>query len=239
MKKWEQFEIDCTNHLKETYKDKTFVHNGGSDSTTSDIKVDDDYYIEVKHTPAQCCQFVLFPEDNHFYYSSDNKKPLNQYSARIINFMNQNYEYYSNGNKSKAIVYNNCEFDFFGCVKEFYKIKNVKYFITNNFILVPIDKIQDVFDITAVYRVKKSGSKNPSKSMIDKLTQYISQNYNTNSINYDGKHFIIDSNDNLNKQVFMIDEYKYMFAEKDNKFILRQLSNTCNSNVIFSIKLKK
>ena len=90
MKKWEQFEIACTNHLKETYKDKTFVHNGGSDSSTSDIKVDDDYYIEVKHTPAQCCQFVLFPEDNHFYYSSDNKKPLNQYSARIINFMNQN-----------------------------------------------------------------------------------------------------------------------------------------------------
>ena len=239
MQKWEQFEIECTNYLQENYKDMIFEHNGGSDSTTSDIKVNNEYYIEVKHTPAQCCQFVLFPENNYFYYSQDNKKPLNQYSARIIDFMNQRYEYYSTCNKAKLIIYNDCEIDFFGCVKEFYKYKNVKYFITNNFLLVPLDDIQEVFNISAVYRVKKSGSKNPNKSMIDTLTQYINQNYDINSIKYDGNHLIINSNNNLNKQFFIFGEYKYMFSEKDDNYVLRQLSNTCNSNVIFSIKLKK
>ena len=240
MQKWEQFEIDCTNYLQENYKDMIFEHNGGSNSTTSDIKVNNEYYIEVKHTPAQCCQFVLFPENNYFYYSQDNKNPLNQYSAKIIDYMNQKYEYYSDKNKkAKPIIYDNCQADFFGCIKEFYAHKNVKYFITNDFLIVPIDNIQDVFEVSAVYRVKKSGSKNPNKSIILELSKYIAEKCLITAVEYDGKHLIVDTNVDINKQILTYNGNNFMFSIKNGRYIVRQLSNTSNSNVIFSLKLLK
>lgn len=240
MKRWQKFEIDSTNYLSEKYKDKTFKNRGGSDSTESDIKVNDDYYIEAKLCPAQCCQFVLFPEDNQFIYSQHNKKPINQHSKKIIEHMNQNFEFYADKNiNSKPIVYDKCEKDFFNCIKEFYSYKNVKYFITNGFLLVPKDEIEKVFTISAKYRVKKSGSKNPNKSMVNSLSEIINKNYQVKSINYKNDSLIIESNDNLNKVKFDYMNNTYMFSESNGIYKLRQLSKTCNSNVIFSINLKK
>ena len=40
MKAWEEFEIDATKHLNDTYGDLAeFTHDGGADSTIPDIYV--------------------------------------------------------------------------------------------------------------------------------------------------------------------------------------------------------
>lgn len=241
MKKWEIFELECTEYLKKTYPNITFEHIGSSNSNYSDIKVNDkdnEYFIEVKKSPAQCCQFVLFPEDKKFEYSSENKNPLNDFSKNIIEYMDNHFDYYTENNKVKKIEYENCEKDFFGCIKEFYLNKNVKYFMTNNFLLIPFNDIDKVFNVSASYRIKKSGSKKPNKSMIDELKKYINENYKINYIEYDGEHLKINSDEKLNKQSFELNNYKFIFSERDDFYYIRQLSKTNNPNVIFKVELK-
>ena len=76
MNTWKQFEIDCTNFLTKHFGEyASFTLEGGSDSTVPDIQVktkkNKQFYIEAKHSPAQCGQFVLFPnlKINKFEYS--------------------------------------------------------------------------------------------------------------------------------------------------------------------------
>ncbi len=70
---WEEFEIDCTEYLNRKFgKYANFIHKGGADSTLPDIFVKtvsgNSFYIDAKYSPAQCGQFVLFPniETNSF-----------------------------------------------------------------------------------------------------------------------------------------------------------------------------
>lgn len=73
---WEDFEIDCTDYLNKAFGEYAyFIHQGGSDSTAPDILVKTNkgtsFYIEAKHCPAQCGQFVLLPDvkSSTFIYS--------------------------------------------------------------------------------------------------------------------------------------------------------------------------
>ena len=242
MKNWQKFEVDCEKYLKETYPNINFKLIGRSNSKYSDIKVNDkdgEYFIEVKQAPAQCCQFVLFPDDNYFRYSSHNKNPLNDFSKNIIKYMDDNFDYFSKkDNKVKKIEYENCEKDFFGCIKEFYSHKNAKYFMTNNFLLIPIDDIDKIFTISARYRMKKSGSKKPTKSMINDLIKYISENYEINFIEYIDSKLKVNSNIDLSKESFELYDRTFIFSKEDEEYSIRELSKTNNPNVIFKIKLK-
>ena len=64
---WEDFELKCTDYLKKNFGQYAeYYHQGGADSTVPDILVKAEngksFYIEVKHCPAQCGQFVLSPD---------------------------------------------------------------------------------------------------------------------------------------------------------------------------------
>ena len=79
MKEWEQFENEATKFLNSRFGSYArFFQKGGSDSTIPDIRVETHtgktFYIEAKHSPAQCGQFVLLPdiESGHFRYSEKN-----------------------------------------------------------------------------------------------------------------------------------------------------------------------
>ena len=118
MSTWEQFEIDCTRFLMEQFCEyATFIHQGGSDSTVPDIKVttkkNKQFYIEAKHSPAQCGQFVLLPnvETRKFEYSRLNSTEINEFSKVIINHMNNNFEEFKEaGTAGKNIEFDNCTF---------------------------------------------------------------------------------------------------------------------------------
>ena len=54
----------------------------------------------------------------------------------------------------------------------------------------------------------------------------------------DGKLYAETETD-IDKQRFVVGDYEYMFGLRgDGRYEVRQLSNTFNSNVIFSIELK-
>lgn len=259
---WEEFENECYEQLKSLYNEICELEAyGQSDSTKADIKVitnnNNKFFIEVKDKNSQCCQFVLFPNEEKrcFDFSDKNKVPLTENCKSIIEYMGNHFDKYKKVNTNglpidvdKRILY--------GLVHDFYTAKNVKYFMTKGreYIVFPINKFSEYFDIKAFYRKKRSGSSEPNKK---NNNEEIIQALNEEKIDCDLEYIkvgnktrcFIHTDQNFDKIRLICDYYTYQF--KNNKysrmiqknrnyiFELRRLSNTCNPNVICQLTLKK
>lgn len=246
MKNWEIFEEQCNEYLKNEFGEYAkFSLMGGSNSTVSDIKVETlthkVFFIEGKHSPAQCGQFVLLPNltTQSFEYSKLNETPINNYTRLIIDFMNNDFESFKDaGTSGKRIEIKNSSKIFSKWIIETYKHKNVRFFISNGNIIIPIDKVNKYFNVKAVYRIKRSGSSGVENKDIDSIKNYISQNYKINTFSQNGNKLFVSSNDNMHNERFILNGHEYMFSARDDVYEIRRLSNTFNANVIFSIELK-
>lgn len=247
MHNWENFEIACVNYLRENFGDVAeFEECGGSDSTTPDILVKcakgPRFYIEVKKSPAQCGQFVLFPNSERkvFEYSPQNNSKLNKFSQLIISHMNNDFDAYREaGTKGKAIPITAGDDVFSKWIKEYYGNKGVKFFITNNFNIIPIGKIERYFNVKATYRVKKSGSSAVGERSIIEIISFIKRNYSNVSVCQERGKLFVTSSANLHNTKFLLGGKEYMFSKRGEKYEIRKLSNTRNANVIFSIDYNK
>lgn len=246
MNVWGKFEEDCTLYLIEQFGEYAkFTHQGKSDSTIPDIKVETNknkqFYIEAKHSPAQCGQFVLLPniETKKFEYSKMNSTMINDYSAQIINHMNNHFEEFKEaGTAGKTIAFENCNEVFNQWIIKTYKDKGVKFFITNNYVMLPIEKFADYFNVSAKYRIKRSGSNSVGSGNIDKVVQYLTAKYPGIKLKSVKDKVFIYTEDNLHNERFIIGKNEYMISKRDDNYEVRKLSNTFNANVIFSIELK-
>ena len=248
MSNWEDFEIECTNYLNSKYGTyATFKHMGGSDSTNPDIlvrtKSGSNFFIDAKFCPAQCGQFVLLPNINtsSFEYSRQNVSQINEYARLIMDFMNKAFdEFREAGTAGKDINMPDGSDIFAKWVIDAYRKKGARYFITNNFVIFPLEKLNSYFSITAKYRIKRSGSSNVGQSRIKMIANYISnQNYSITSTRVDGDKLFATSPRNLHNRRFIMDAYEYMFSLRGGEFEIRKLANTYNANVIFTITRKE
>lgn len=244
---WEDFELECTDYLNRRFGAYArFIHQGGSDSTVPDILVEtkngDSFYIDAKHSPAQCGQFVLLPdiETSTFEYSRQNANRINAYASMIMDYMNESFdEYREAGTAGMDIDMPNSEEIFSEWVIDTYSSKGARYFITNDFVLFPIERFRRYFEITAKYRIKRSGSSSVGRSRIDMVSDYIiNHDYYINGTRVDGDKLFVSSNRDLHNQRFILRAYEYMFSLRDREYEIRKLSNTYNANVIFSITRK-
>ncbi|HOA80551.1 MAG TPA: hypothetical protein PKK61_05740 [Defluviitaleaceae bacterium] len=244
---WEDFEIDCTDYLNKAFGEYAyFIHQGGSDSTAPDILVKTNkgtsFYIEAKHCPAQCGQFVLLPDvkSSTFIYSRLNASPINIYAKQIIDHMNTQFdEYKEAGTAGKDIIMKNGSEIFSNWIIDTYKNSGVLYFITNNYTILPIERFSEYFNVSAKYRVKRSGSSNVGKNNISNVLRFInSQDYDIEDTRINGDKLFVVSTKSLHNKRFILRGYEYMFSLRDSEYEIRKLSNTFNANVIFSINLK-
>lgn len=239
-KSWEINEKECFLYLTNNHGNK-FILEGLHNSNISDIKVKNkNFYIEVKSIKSQCGQFVVLEENNEFIYSNKNKTSINKYSDCIITYMNNNFHLFTNVTSKPIDIILDTNI-FYSWVKNFYKLKNVKYFITkvnsNNYIIIPLDNIDNYFNISACYRVKKSGSSNITKNNFDEIKSLLN-NIDFTFVEKNGKIFIktkYNINEKLKGEIYT---YQFKLVEKD-LYKIRRLSNTNNPNVIFSIELIK
>lgn len=246
MEKWEQFEIDSTKYLNDNYGNKAiFIHQGGADSTVPDIKVQTKagkcYYIEAKHCPAQCGQFVLIPnlKTLTFDYSSKNISKINDYSRKIMSVMNSDFDAFKEaGTSGKSIIFDGDQEVYAAWIIDIYKSKGVKYIITNNYSILPIDDFSKAFDVSAKYRIKRSGSSSVGKSKINAIKNHLISNYPISSCRNDGDKLFVKSTSDLHNYRFILDGTEYMISSRGDEYEIRRLSNTFNANVIFSISLK-
>lgn len=240
---WENFESECVDYLNQQFgKYARFTLKGGSNSTVPDIQVNTirgkSFYIEAKHSPAQCGQFVLLPNiaTQSFEYSQQNANSLNEYAQMIIDHMNKSFdEYREAGTAGKEIDIQNHEHIFSQWIINAYLLKGVRYFITNNFLIFPIEQFQTYFNITAKYRIKRSGSSSVGRGNIDNVLNYLTDNYKINENRIETDKLFIGSEQKLHNQRFILNGHEYMISSRDREYEVRKLSNTYNANVIFSI----
>ena len=112
-----------------------FTHKGGADSAVPDILVETRqgfcFYIEAKHSPAQCGQFVLLPDimTQTFQYSKQNTDSINSLAQMIIEYMNQKFDDYRNaGTAGKEIVMPGSQEIFAAWIVEHYRKKRCSIF---------------------------------------------------------------------------------------------------------------
>ncbi len=241
---WEDFELECTEYLNRKFGDyATFIHQGGADSTVPDIlvktKSGKEFYIDAKHSPAQCGQFVLIPnlETQSFDYSQKNANRINSYAQKIMKHMDASFdEFREAGTAGKDIKMENDSEIFSDWIIQVYNEKGAKFFITNNFVILPIEHFQEYFDVTAKYRIKRSGSSSVGKSRLHPVLDYIyTTDYTINDSRIDGDKLFVQSEQHLHDRRFIFKQYEYMFSQRGDEYEVRKLSNTYNANVIFSI----
>lgn len=247
MSNWQDFEIECTDYLNNTFGDyATFYHEGGSDSTISDIRVKTNtnrvFYMDAKHCPAQCGQFVLLPNisTRTFEYSPLNANRINDHANKIIHFMNGDFDKFREaGTAGKDINMQNGPKIFADWIIQTYKEKGARLFITNDFKVVDIDDFSECFNVSAKYRIKRSGSGSVGKSRLSAVSTYIKDHYHAiSSIKADGNKLFVTSSLDLHNERFVYCGYEYMISDRGSAYEVRKLSNTYNANVIFSIDLK-
>lgn len=241
---WKDFEDECVAFLQTTYGHlgHLFEKHGESVSGESDILVTtkngQSFYIEAKEPVAQSGQFVALPDNGKFIFSAQNKDHANVYSREILDFMNDDYAVYSNpGTKGidlplpgKLMI---------SWIKTHYNNKKVQFFITKDdagaFIIYAVDQLECYVTVTAKYRVKKSGSTDPTRGNYAEITLLL--NDSTARLIPTGKHLFLQSSNVVNGLRLIGEKYSYLFNEiKGGIFKVRRLSNTANPNVIFTIK---
>ncbi len=243
---WQNFESSCTDFLNDTFGAYArFIQEGGSDSTVPDIKVitrKGVFYIDVKHCPAQCGQFVLLPNiaTGSFEYSPLNVNRINDSARKIMEYMNEDFdEFREAGTAGKDINMINGSEIFADWIIQTYKNKGAEFFITNDYKIVRVDDFSECFNVLAKYRIKRSGSSSVGKSRIAAISRYIKDDIDSiTSIRAQGDKLFISTTRNMHGIRFVYGGYEYMISQRDDAYEIRKLSNTYNANVIFSIQLK-
>lgn len=246
MRKWKEFENESVRYLREKFGEYAdFEWKGQSDSSVSDIEVvcknKQRFFIEAKCCPAQCGQFVLFPnyQAKTFEYSKRNMLPINDMSDAMIKYMNENFDAFrSPGTKGENIDMPNGGDLFARWIIESYKAKHVRFVITNDNLIFKIEDIANAFSIDAKYRVKKSGSGTVAKKDVEEVRRYLKHNYPSSEVSLEGKKLFLNSSDRISDEKFKLSDKEYMMAERgENRYEIRKLSGTYNANVIFSVRL--
>ena len=243
---WQEFEQACCNYLNKTYGNNRvrFESDGGSDSTSSDIKAFVDgvnrFNIEVKSSAAQSGQFVVLNADGKLIFSPENDSEEKEAEPFLV-YMNAHYDTYKTATTAgKKLDMDKSEFNKW--IVDHYLDKNELFVITSNgddFIIFPTEKYGEYFDTTCNYRIKKSGSGHVPK----KYAEDIKKLFNCDSYKYiDNKKLYLHSSSALTiKSKKTKGDYDYYVSKSDGNgyYCITRLSNTRNANVIFSIRVKK
>jgi hypothetical protein len=175
----------------------------------------------------------------YFEYSKLNDSSINEYSKRIIDFMNDNFDEFKDaGTAGVDVIMPKGSEMFANWIVTYYREKGVEFFITNGYTILSIQQFSEFFDVKAKYRVKRSGSRPVSKKDITSLSNYIKNNFDITKIEVDSNKMFVSSLKQLHNKRFIFNGIEYMLSARGDKYEVRALSNTFNANVIFSIEMK-
>ena len=153
--------------------------------------------------------------------------------------MNENYDDFIEARK-KGVSIKLPVLVFYSWIKEHYKNKKTKYIMTKykeQYIIFPLERLEDYFKVEATYRIKKSGSSSLNKKSKEEFEYNLKKLgivYEENNGNY---NFLDSSIED--KQKFSFGNNHYMLRDSNEGYKVRKLSNTANANVIFSLELRK
>lgn len=258
MKRWEKFELECCDYLNREMEEHglCFRKKGGSNSYEGDIEVlrqADELpigKIETKLCPAQSGQFSISEQDSGYVFSEKNVWPDSLFTEKIIRFINEHFEEFQEV-KQKGIPLLCNQKWLTEWVKEHYRRKSTDYIMTSHTLhsykrIFPIDQIDDMFQVRAVVRRKKSGSRHLPKKEREKAKSDLHLHSQKELFAF--KEFIseesktytyIESKNPLKTKQLSFGEGYYLSKDKHSeKYYIKKKSGTNNINVVFSLKYK-
>lgn len=128
----------------------------------------------------------------------------------IMEYMNEDFDAFREaGTAGKDIDMPNGSDIFADWIIQAYKDKGADFFITNNYTILPIERFREYFEVTAKYRIKRSGSGNVGKSRLKPVMDYISTH-----------DYVITDSRVAGDKLFVVSPQQL----HDHRFILRRLS---------------
>lgn len=253
-KKWERFEKECELYLNEEYgtEETKFYLQGSTDSNVGDIlviKEDKDlFYIEVKSELSQAGQFVVVKDRGQWIFGEANKSHPTINTQKIIEYLNTDNVKSITTKGTALYIDENIQY---GWIKDFYKQRNVSFFITNynnKKVIIPIDKIENYFNISVIVRKKGSGSGEVSKPFWDKIkNSAVFKDCKDQEIRNKKRYLYFDElPDELTEEKTKFQDeidgesIRFQVQEvNENELYVRKLSTTSNPTVIFSLESKQ
>ena len=249
LQKWEVFQNEATDFLND-YFNIDFAMEGGFDATTSEItarKADKVLTtIEAKFCPAQAGQIILLSDGTKFEFSDKSKNSSNVYTQEIIEYLNANYSSFLGTNSATIPVSNISYSTLFKWVKTVYKQKNVEWIIASkefcnliadDTLFVPLDEIENYFDISIVFRRKKTGNDHiPGKDLLDfqEEMDLINSDYQIKRTN---NRYLLTLNSKVTN--FNIGtKYLLSMTNQDCQYYIKKKDMNTNPNVVFQLNLK-
>lgn len=254
MPKWKKFEVECAGYLNKEYetKETKFILQGSTDSNVGDILVIKEnkglFYVEVKSELSQAGQFVVIKNRGNWIFGEANKSNPTINAQKIIEYLNTDNMNAITTTGTVVDIDKHIQYEW---IKDFYKQRDVSFFITNynnKKVILPIDKIEDYFNISVLVRKKGSGSGEVSKPFWNKIKNHtVFLDYKTQEIRDKKRYLYFDNLPNS------LTEEKTKFQDEvdgelirfqvqkvnENKVYIRKLSTTSNPTVIFSLESKQ
>ena len=252
----DSFEKKCARYLRKQYPNHKFDLKGGSNRMFSDILVDDSFYIECKMTEnnnkkvgAQSTGFgIKLNIDKHLFECSDTAEN-NEAAHEMLDYVNANFDTFSklvNQHTSK-IPFDMDQSVFASWISNYYKSKNVKYFISmysGSYIIfenTPKNLLK-YFDIVAFARYYANGTKNVPLSIRDSVLDYINKCLNVKSVRFDGLKTIITLKGIPDDKYIQVPDSIKVFlsdkGQKENEYRLMKVSSVGTPRILFGLSSK-
>lgn len=255
--RWSLFEIYACDYLNKSIGNSNvlFKRLGSSNSTANDIEVYSNskylFSIEAKYSPSQSGQFVIIDQKDKYEFSIGNNFENNEYSREIIRILNTNKKHYTPlGQKAVKLEIDSAVLA--GWIISYYKEKDCQFIITSDELngykaIIPITDIQQYFNVTAVVRRKRSGTRHLPKYKFEESVNALK--VHTNALGFELIEVVKENSKTLVefKEDNMIshksqryfgehNEYYLSDASAKNEYYIKVRSNTNNLNVIFSLE---
>jgi len=250
---WQNFEKEALKFIKNKIQipDLKIEFMGGSNSNEKDIKIykrnDLLFNLEIKEQHSQIGQFVILPNLSTKSFRLGNLKFNTKRVDEIHKHMNENFDFYKFPTTSgirlkctKKMMYN--------CVKSYCEDHNIQFFISkkksSDFKIISLENFEKNFDISGIYREKKSGTSYIKDKGNEELKNYIKKKFPLVKIDNDKKGLFLKINNSEKLKLDVKKNRSFIFKEidvylspkKDNIFYVKKKSKTNNATVIFSLE---
>lgn len=252
----DKFERKCIRYLKKKYPNHSFSLKGRDNKTTSDILVDDKFYIECKMTEstasskkgAQATGFGLRLSDDKKSFCVSDTAVNNKSAAEMIKYINKHFEEFNKLTKPNTgtVSINIDQKTFAEWISLYYKQKGSKFFIINyngNLILFKnsVKNLLKYFDIFASARYYSNGSKNLPVKHRDSVLAVLNNKYNISNVTTDDIKTYIKTDDIIENPYLELENitaYLSDYKQTPGTYRLMRSTGIGCVRVLFDLKAK-
>lgn len=253
----DKFESKCARYLRKQFPGHKFTLKGGNNRTTSDILVDDKFYIECKMTEngskkvgAQSTGFgiKLIENGNNKFFECSDTALDNEAASEIMSYINNNInDFIKLIEPHSSKIRLDLDISIFAnWICDYYKHKGVEFFITafdNEFAIFKntVRNILKYFNIVAFARYYSNGSKNLPLSQRDEIISGLKKQCKISSSRYDDKQSFVTIKGEIENPYFDIGDTKIYLSDKNqkpNEYRVMKVSDVGSPRVLFSLYTK-